>query len=72
VKSVLIVGVGGGVAVACLQLAKLAGARVFVTSSSDEKIARAVAMGADGGVNYRAGAAVSKAILAMSEAEWTW
>jgi NADPH:quinone reductase-like Zn-dependent oxidoreductase len=33
-ESVLIVGIGGGVAVACLQLAKLVGARVFVTSSS--------------------------------------
>ena len=42
-ESVLIVGIGGGVAVACLQLAKLVGARVFVTSSSDAKIARAIA-----------------------------
>ena len=52
-ESILIVGIGGGVAVACLQLAKLVGARVLVTSSSDEKIARAVSLGADGGVNYR-------------------
>ena len=64
-ESVLIVGIGGGVAVACLQLALLVGARVFVTSSSDEKIARAVAMGAQGGVNYRKDR-VSSAILDMS------
>ena len=64
-ESVLIVGIGGGVAVACLQLATLAGARVFVTSSSDEKIARAIAMGAHGGVNYRRDR-VSRAILDMS------
>ena len=64
-ESVLIVGIGGGVAVACLQLALLVGARVFVTSSSDEKIARAVAMGAQGGVNYRKDR-VSGAILDMS------
>ena len=64
-ESVLIVGVGGGVAVACLQLAKLVGARVFVTSSSEEKIARAVAMGAEGGVNYGKDK-VSNAILDMS------
>jgi NADPH:quinone reductase-like Zn-dependent oxidoreductase len=64
-ESILIVGIGGGVAVACLQLAKLVGARVFVTSSSDEKIARAVRMGAEGGVNY-ARDKVSKAILDMS------
>ena len=64
-ESVLIVGIGGGVAVACLQLAKLVGARVFVTSSSDKKIARAVAMGADGGVNY-AKDKVSPAVLDLS------
>src|SRR5262245_46654955 len=64
-ESVLIVGIGGGVAVACLQLAKLVGARVFVTSSSDAKIERAMAMGASGGVNYRKDR-VSNAILDMS------
>ncbi|QOZ28035.1 zinc-binding dehydrogenase [Bradyrhizobium sp. CCBAU 51753] len=64
-ESVMIVGIGGGVAVACLQLAKLVGARVFVTSSSDEKIARAIALGADGGVNYRHDK-VSAAIQQMS------
>ena len=64
-ESVLIVGIGGGVAVACLQLAKLAGAQVFVTSSSDAKIERAIALGASGGVNYRKDR-VSNAILQMS------
>jgi NADPH:quinone reductase-like Zn-dependent oxidoreductase len=64
-ESVLVVGIGGGVAVACLQLARMIGARVFVTSSSDEKIARAVALGAEGGVNYRKDR-VSKAILDMT------
>jgi NADPH:quinone reductase-like Zn-dependent oxidoreductase len=65
-ESVLIVGIGGGVAVACLQLAKLTGARVFVTSSSDAKIERAIALGASGGVNYRKDR-VSNAILQMSD-----
>jgi len=64
-ESVLIVGIGGGVAVACLQLAKLVGARIFVTSSSDAKIERAIAMGASGGVNYQRDR-VSDAILQMS------
>lgn len=64
-ESVLIVGIGGGVAVACLQLAKLVGARVFVTSSSDAKIERAIALGASGGVNYQKDR-VSNAILQMS------
>lgn len=52
-ETVLVVGIGGGVAVACLQLARMAGARVIVTSSSDEKIERAIQLGAIGGVNYR-------------------
>ncbi|VIO79452.1 Alcohol dehydrogenase [Bradyrhizobium ivorense] len=80
-ESVMIVGIGGGVAVACLQLAKLVGARVFVTSSSDEKIARAIALGADGGVNYRhdkvsaaiqqmSGGGVDMVIDSVGEASW--
>ena len=64
-ESVLVVGIGGGVAVACLQLARMIGARVFVTSSSDEKISAPVALGAEGGVNYRKDR-VSKAILEMT------
>lgn len=52
-ETVLVVGIGGGVAVACLQLARWAGARVIVTSSSDDKIARAIALGAEAGINYR-------------------
>jgi NADPH:quinone reductase-like Zn-dependent oxidoreductase len=43
----------GGVAIFGLQIATLAGARVIVTSSSDEKLARAAALGAAGTVNYR-------------------
>jgi NADPH:quinone reductase-like Zn-dependent oxidoreductase len=52
-ETVMVVGIGGGVAVACLQLARWAGARVIVTSSSDDKIARAIALGAEAGINYR-------------------
>lgn len=64
-ESLLVVGIGGGVAVACLQLARLVGARVFVTSSSDDKLQRAAALGAERGVNYRADR-VSKRILEMT------
>jgi NADPH:quinone reductase-like Zn-dependent oxidoreductase len=42
----------GGVALAALAFAKLAGCHVTVISSSDEKLARAKALGADAGVNY--------------------
>jgi NADPH:quinone reductase-like Zn-dependent oxidoreductase len=51
-QDVLILGVGGGVSSTAVQIAKLAGARVIVTSSSDEKLARATALGADIGINY--------------------
>jgi NADPH:quinone reductase-like Zn-dependent oxidoreductase len=50
--TVLIEGTGG-VALFALQFAKLAGAVAIVTSSSDDKLARARALGADQGVNYR-------------------
>ena len=51
-EKVLITGIGGGVAVFALQLAVAHGANVWVTSSSSDKIARAVALGAKGGANY--------------------
>lgn len=43
----------GGVALFALQFAKLQGCHVTVISSSDEKLARVKAMGADAGINYR-------------------
>lgn len=43
----------GGVALSALALAKLHGAKVIMTSSSDDKLARVAAMGADHGINYR-------------------
>lgn len=52
-EKVLITGIGGGVALMALQLATAAGATVFVTSGSDEKIEKAVLLGAAGGENYR-------------------
>jgi NADPH:quinone reductase-like Zn-dependent oxidoreductase len=42
----------GGVSIWALQLARAAGVRVIITSSSDEKLERARAMGADGLINY--------------------
>jgi len=50
---VLITGIGGGVATFALQFALAAGARVFVTSGSKEKLEKAVALGASGGANYK-------------------
>ncbi len=52
-ENVLISGVGGGVALFACQFAIAAGANVYVSSSSEEKIAKAVEMGAKGGGNYK-------------------
>lgn len=51
-ETVLIWGVGGGVAIAALQIAKLAGARVIVTSSSDAKLEASRELGADETLNH--------------------
>lgn len=50
---VLIRGIGGGVALAALQIVKQIGARAWVTSGSDEKLARALTLGADEIINHR-------------------
>jgi len=42
----------GGVSIFALQLSKALGAKVIITSSSDDKLARATQLGADAGVNY--------------------
>jgi NADPH:quinone reductase-like Zn-dependent oxidoreductase len=52
-KNILVTGIGGGVALFALEFARAAGANVFVTSGSEEKIKKAVALGAKGGVNYK-------------------
>ncbi len=46
-EDLLIVGAGGGVNSAAIQIAKLAGARVFVVGSNADKLARAEELGAD-------------------------
>jgi zinc-binding alcohol dehydrogenase/oxidoreductase len=51
-ENVLITGIGGGVATFALQFAIAAGAKVWVTSSSQSKIQRAVELGAESGFDY--------------------
>jgi len=54
-ERVLVTGIGGGVALLAAQLCVARGAEVWVTSGSDEKLARAQALlGARGGINYHA------------------
>lgn len=64
-QTVLTLG-AGGVSIFALQLAKALGARVIITSSSDEKLARAAQLGADFGINYRSHPAWERRVL-----EWT-
>ncbi|MGQ9733538.1 MAG: zinc-binding dehydrogenase [Candidatus Bipolaricaulia bacterium] len=52
-EDILILGAGGGVATAAIQIAKLVGARVFVTASTEEKLEGAKGLGADFLINYK-------------------
>ncbi|KAK3825342.1 MAG: hypothetical protein J3Q66DRAFT_294179 [Benniella sp.] len=52
-QNVLITGIGGGVALLALAFCVAAGANVYVTSSEESKIQKAVRLGAKGGVNYK-------------------
>ena len=52
-KNVLVTGIGGGVALMALEFARAAGANVYVTSGSEEKLGKAKELGAKGGVSYK-------------------
>ncbi len=64
-ETVLIFGIGGGVSLAALQLAKAAGARAIVTSRDAAKLERAVALGADEAVNGTT-QDIAKTVLALT------
>ena len=51
-ETVLVLGAAGGVGLACVELAKLLGARVIAAASTDEKLATCLASGADATINY--------------------
>jgi len=65
-ETVLLLGTGG-VSIFALQFARLAGARVLITSSSDEKLARAKALGADGCINYRTHPEWDREVLRLTD-----
>ena len=65
-ETVLVQG-SGGVSVFALQLARAAGARVFATSSSDEKLERLRALGAEQGINYRTDPAWHERVLEFTD-----
>src|SRR5580658_4761094 len=65
-ETVLVLGTGG-VSLFALQFARMAGARVLVTSSSDDKLARAKALGADGCINYRTNPEWDREVLKLTD-----
>ncbi len=65
-ETILIHGIGGGVALAALQLAQLAGAQTIVTSSSIDKLARASELGASHGIQYQ-GQGVVAAVMDFTD-----
>jgi NADPH:quinone reductase-like Zn-dependent oxidoreductase len=64
-ETVLTLGTGG-VSIFALQFAKLHGARVVATSSSDEKLERAQALGADIMINYRSAPDWDREVLSLT------
>ncbi|MEK6256987.1 MAG: NAD(P)-dependent alcohol dehydrogenase [Planctomycetota bacterium] len=64
-ETVLLLGTGG-VSIFGLQIAKLHGARTIITSSSDEKLARATSLGADATINYRTTPDWEKRVLELT------
>src|ERR1051326_7666341 len=65
-ETVLIWGIGGGVSLTAMRIAKLFGARVIVTSSDDAKLAAARPLGADGTLNHRT-QQVGKEVRALTD-----
>jgi NADPH:quinone reductase-like Zn-dependent oxidoreductase len=65
-EKVLIHGIGGGVALAALQICGIAGAEAIVTSSSADKLDRARELGAAHAINYRETGDVAAAVLAAT------
>lgn len=59
----------GGVSIFALQLAKIIGATVIITSSSDEKLQRARELGADHGINYRENPSWYKTVMELTNGE---
>ncbi|GAB4317657.1 MAG: NAD(P)-dependent alcohol dehydrogenase [Candidatus Zixiibacteriota bacterium] len=67
-QTILTLGTGG-VSMFALQLGKALGATVIITSSSDEKLAKARALGADHTINYKTDARWDKTVLDLTAGE---
>jgi NADPH:quinone reductase-like Zn-dependent oxidoreductase len=67
-ETVLTLGTGG-VSIYALQIAKITGARAIITSSSDAKLERARALGADHCINYKTTPDWEKAVLELTDGQ---
>ena len=65
-ETVLVLGAGGGVNSAAIQIARLAGCTVYATTSSEAKMEQARALGAEVVLNYKTDPAWSKAIYKLT------
>jgi NADPH:quinone reductase-like Zn-dependent oxidoreductase len=65
-ETILLLGTGG-VSIFALQFAKIHGARVIITSSSDEKLARTRELGADETINYKINPDWEKKVYELSD-----
>lgn len=65
-EDVLVLAAGSGVGVAAIQIAKLLGARVIATASTDVKLERAKALGADETINYESSPDFHKAVKMLT------
>jgi len=65
-EDVLVLAAGSGVGVAAIQIAKLMGARVIATASTEMKLERARALGADETVNYQSSPEFHKAVKKLT------
>ncbi len=65
-EDVLVLAAGSGVGVAAIQIAKLLGARVIATASTEVKLERAKALGADETINYESSPDFHKAVKMLT------
>lgn len=68
-EDLLVMAAGSGIGSAAIQVGKLAGARVITTASTQGKLDKAKALGADAGINYREFPQFSKKVLELTGGE---
>ncbi len=68
-EDLLVMAAGSGIGSAAIQIGKLAGARVITTASSQSKLDKATALGADAGINYKVFPKFSQQVRELTRGE---